>query len=362
MLHVIYGKDSYSMTRELLQSMSPEKEWNKDALIALKPNLVVSKPSESGATTSPEITRGVIEHLKEKGFNNLVIMESSWVGDSTVKAFNVCGYEKLARKYNIDLVDLKRDKAVKKKGKNLTISLCEKVLEIDYLINLPVLKSHCQTRLTCALKNLKGLIPDKEKRRFHGLGLHEPIAELNFLIKTALVIVDAVIGDLTHEEGGNPVEMGRIIGGTDPVLVDSYAAELIGLEIEEIPYISMSNQAGIGKLFNNETVLKEYRLDDYPQVTLKPSPRVKRLAEHIVEVGACSPCYGALIHALSRLEERGTLEKIPGKIFIGRKFKDIESSSLGIGVCTAKFNKSVSGCPPKARDIVKYLEEHLINN
>ncbi|UNC93843.1 DUF362 domain-containing protein [Candidatus Contubernalis alkalaceticus] len=350
------------MVRELLESMSPEKEWNKDALIALKPNLVVSKPSDSGATTSPQVTRGVIEHLIEKGFNNLVIMESSWVGDSTMKAFKVCGYEKLAREYNIDLIDMKKDKAIKKKGKNLTISLCEMVLEIDYLINLPVLKSHCQTRLTCALKNLKGLIPDKEKRRFHDLGLHKPIAELNSLVKTDLIIVDAVIGDLTHEEGGNPVEMGRIIGGTDPVLVDSYSAELIGVEVEEIPYISMSNQMGIGKLFNNDTVVKEYRLDNYPQITLKPSPRVRRLAEHIEEGGACSPCYGALIHALSRLEERGALEKIPVKIFIGRKYKDIESSSLGIGMCTAKFNRNVSGCPPKARDIVKYLEEHFINN
>lgn len=362
MLHVIYGKDPFSMVRELLESMNPEKEWNKNALIALKPNLVVSKPSDSGATTSPEVARGVIEHFKEKGFSNLVIMESSWVMDSTEKAFKVCGYENLAREYNIDLFDLKKDKAVKKKGKNLTISLCVKVLEVDYLINLPVLKSHCQTRLTCALKNLKGLIPDREKRRFHDLGLHEPIAELNSLIKTDLIIVDAVIGDLTHEEGGNPVEMGRIIGGTDPVLIDSYAAELIGLEVEEIPYIFMSKQMGIGNLFNKDTVIKEYRMDNYPEITLKPSPRVKRLAKYIEDGGACSPCYGALIHALSRLEERGSLEKIPGKLFIGRKFRDIESSSLGIGLCTAKFNRSVSGCPPKARDIVKYLKEHFIEN
>lgn len=362
MLHVIYGKDSYSMVRELLESMKPEKEWNKGSLIALKPNLVVSKPSDSGATTSPEVTRGVIEHFKDKGFSNLVIMESSWVGDSTEKAFKVCGYENLAREYNLDLFDLKKDKAVKKKGKSLTLSLCEKALEVDYLINLPVLKSHCQTRLTCALKNLKGLIPDREKRRFHDLGLHEPIAELNFLIKTSLIIVDAVIGDLTHEEGGNPVEMGRIIGGVDPVLIDSYAAELIGLDVEEIRYISMSKQLEIGNLFNKDTEVKEYRLDNYPEITLEPSPRVKRLARYIVEGGACSPCYGALIHALSRLEEKGNLGKIPDKIFIGRKFRDMKSTSPGIGLCTAKFSKNISGCPPKALDIVKYLEEHFVKN
>ena len=38
------------------------------------------------------------------------------------------------------------------------------------MINLPVLKGHCQTLITCALKNNKGLIPNAEKRRFHTLG------------------------------------------------------------------------------------------------------------------------------------------------------------------------------------------------
>ncbi len=359
MLFVTYGKNPYSMVREILEEIKPEKKCNRDSLIALKPNLVLAKPSGSGATTSPELVRGVIEHFKEKGFLNLTIIESSWVGDSTERAFDVCGYKELAREYNIELFDLKKDKGIKKKGDELTLSVCKKALEVDFLINLPVLKAHCQTRLTCALKNLKGLIPDKEKRRFHQLGLHQPIAELNTIIKTDLVIVDAIMGDLSHEEGGNPVEMGRIIGGEDPVLVDSYAAELLGLRAEEVPYILMSEQLGIGSLFDEATAIKEHRLDNYPKVTLKPSSRVKRLAQYIVEGGACSPCYGALIHALSRLEEEGHLEKFSEKIFIGRDYKDKESSSLGVGMCTARFERHISaGCPPKARDIVEYLKDY----
>ncbi len=385
MLHVIYGKDPYSMVREILEEMKPEKECNKDSLIALKPNLVLAKPSDSGATTSPQLARGVIEHFKEKGFFNLNIIESSWVGDSTERAFNVCGYKDLAREYNIELFDLKKDRGIKKKGDKLTLWVCKKALEVDYLINLPVLKAHCQTRLTCALKNIKGLIPDKEKRRFHQLGLHQPIAELNKIIKTHLVIVDAIMGDLSHEEGGNPVEMGRIIGGKDPVLVDSYAAELIGLRGQEVPYIMMSQELGTGSLFDGAVDIREYGLDNYPKVTLKPSSRVERLAKYIEEGGACSPCYGALIHALSRLEEEGQLKNITGKIFIGREYREEKegregkispislsssqsqpqspppssvspSPALGVGLCTAGFERHISGCPPKARDIVEYLK------
>ena len=50
-------------------------------------------------------------------------------------------------------------------GAGMELSVCRCVQDFDYLINVPVLKGHCQTRVTCALKNMKGLIPNKEKRR-----------------------------------------------------------------------------------------------------------------------------------------------------------------------------------------------------
>ena len=46
------------------------------------------------------------------------------------------------------------------------MEICCRALDADFLINLPVLKGHCQTAMTCALKNCKGCIPDREKRRF----------------------------------------------------------------------------------------------------------------------------------------------------------------------------------------------------
>ena len=36
------------------------------------------------------------------------------------------------------------------------MEICEKALDADFLINLPVLKGHCQTVMTCALENCKG--------------------------------------------------------------------------------------------------------------------------------------------------------------------------------------------------------------
>src|SRR5690606_40350398 len=55
----------------------------KDILIGIKPNLVVPKPSHLGATTDPRIVIAIIEYLKTHGYHNIVILESSWVGDDT---------------------------------------------------------------------------------------------------------------------------------------------------------------------------------------------------------------------------------------------------------------------------------------
>lgn len=229
-IYVSYGDNPQKMIFDVLSSIKIEDFINKDALIGIKPNLVVAKPSSSGATTSPELVEGVVRYLKSKGFKNIAVLEGSWVGDRTSKAFEVCGYTKIAKILDIPLIDLQKDTYKACSVEGMELNICDKVLKLDYFINMPVLKGHCQTKITCALKNLKGCIPNKEKRRFHTMGLHKPIAYLNKAIKSDLIIVDGLMGDLNYEEGGNPVKMDRIIVGFDPVLIDSYAANLMGYD------------------------------------------------------------------------------------------------------------------------------------
>ncbi len=354
-LYIMYGDNPRTMIKEALAKTNILEDIpSKDSLIGIKPNLVVAKPAELGATTSPALVEGLIEYLKEKGYHNLVIMEGSWVGDRTSLAFKVCGYEDLSKRYNIPLVDLQRDKYRDYKIEETTISICNKAMDVDYLINMPVLKGHCQTNITCALKNMKGCIPDKEKRRFHTLGLHKPIAYLNKALKQDLIIVDGIIGDLNFEEGGNPVQMNRLILGKDPVLVDSYVSQLLGYDISDIPYIEMSEKLGVGSSSLIDDHIKELN-EDKSLMTIPKTRLVEDLAKHVKEDMACSSCYGSLIHALDRLKDRGSLINIDEKIHIGQGFKGKEAKGIGIGTCTKGFEKNLPGCPPKAKDIVDFL-------
>ncbi|QTL98206.1 DUF362 domain-containing protein [Iocasia frigidifontis] len=353
-LHIKYGNKAKEMVYDLLDKLNIASDIDKrNSLIGIKPNLVLPSPSNKGATTSPDLVEGIIRYLQDNGYNNIVILEGAWVGASTEKAFEVCGYNELSRKYKIPLIDLKKDKYKEIDVEGLSLKVCQKALEIDYLINLPVLKAHCQTHLTCALKNLKGCIPDPEKRRFHRLGLHQPIAFLNKVLESKLVIVDGIIGDLTFEEGGNPVQMDRIIIGQDPVLIDTYCAALIGYSKNDISYIDIANEIGIGSSNLEEAEIIEHNPGYKSDKDFYHSTLVKKLARKVTEDKSCSACYGSLIHALKRLEEKGIKPK--EKIFIGQGFKGLSESGIGIGNCTSGFSKNIKGCPPSAKAIIDYI-------
>ncbi|MFW6278826.1 MAG: DUF362 domain-containing protein [Bacillota bacterium] len=361
---VIYGDRGLEMADRLLHKLNiGEKLSLRNASVGIKPNLVLPKTSEKGATTDPQIVAGIIEYVKSFGPAEIKIMESSWVGASTEQAFNICGYRKLAEKYDVNLVNLKRDNLKTFSVGREKIKVCQQAAEVDILINVPVLKAHCQTKMTCALKNLKGCIPDAEKRRYHREGLHKPIALLNKVLSSDLIVVDGIYGDLTFEEGGNPVKMDRVFAGLDPVLVDSYAAHLLALEPAEIGYLEHAVRLGLG---SNDLAGAEINEINTPVGRSNPGEQISEIAErlsqkYIKNKSACSACYGNLIQALHRLDESGDLGSFSTSICIGQDFRGQKKECPGIGNCTAKFSQNVSGCPPTASEIVDFFQNKILD-
>ena len=175
------GTEYKKMTKELLTASNlAELIGDRYKMVGIKPNLVSPSDPSEGGTTHPEIVAGILEYLKENGFQNMMILEGSWVGDRTADAFEVCGYRSLCENYDVKFYDTQKDKSYVKDCSGLELKICESVKKVDFLINVPVMKGHCQTKITCALKNMKGLIPNTEKRHFHAMGLDcvwvEPIS------------------------------------------------------------------------------------------------------------------------------------------------------------------------------------------
>jgi uncharacterized protein (DUF362 family) len=351
----IYTQDILQGTLELLDATNLKTLVRPGMKVSIKPNLVLAKPPELGATTHSEVVEGVIQYLRDLGISDIKIIESAWIGDDTKRVFKVCGYDAICKKYGIPFYDLKDDKIRKIDTGKYTFEVCSKAVETDFLINIPVLKAHCQTQLTCNLKNLKGCIPDSEKRRFHALGLHSPIAYLNKAIKTHFCVVDGICGDLDFEEGGNPVQRNMLLAGSDPLLLDSYCAELIGYRADEIDYLRIASQIGVGQLYGDTTTVTELNADKKPPCTKADSGMVKRLAAHINDDKACSACYAALIYALHHAN-------VPkAKINIGQGFIG-KPGAIGCGDCTSGHERYVPGCPPTAADVLELLRKVVDNS
>ena len=347
---VNYSNDILKGTMEVLKASNLEELVEPNMKVSIKPNLVLAKEASQGATTHPEVVEGIICTLRGLGVQDMEIIESSWVGGNTKRAYKICGYEELSRRYNVPLFDLKDDELVDVDG----MEICKRALDTDFLINVPVLKAHCQTTLTCCMKNLKGCISDREKRRFHTMGLHRPIAALNKAIKTHFCVIDGICGDLNFEEGGTPVERNMILAGSDPLFLDSFCALLIGYQSDEIGYLNHGERLGIGERFNevrDRHQIVELNTDNKPKRAKAGKSIARQFSKFINEDSACSACYSALVYALYN-SQRTPKEKISvGQGFIGKKGR------LGCGNCTSGFENYIPGCPPKAIDIVGFLED-----
>ena len=357
----IYGSAYEEMTQELLERADlASLIGDRQTRIGIKPNLVCPSPAEFGATTHPQVVGGIIQYLRNHGFANIVIAEGSWVGDRTSDSYEYCGYRELCERLHVPFIDTQKQGSYPVACGDLELRVSDVVRDIDFLINVPVLKGHCQTNMTCSLKNLKGLIPNTEKRRFHRMGLHRPIAYLQTAIHQDFIVTDHICGDPDFEEGGHPLVRNCVMASLDPVLTDSYACRLLGVDVCSVPYVLLAEKLGIGS-----ADLTRARIIDVnggrAEQALPAEKKHLAVSYAVDEVDSCSACYASLVPALDRLEEEGLLEKLRTKIAIGQGHQG-EKGELGIGKCTKDFAFCVMGCPPDEekiyREIRRYIEEH----
>jgi uncharacterized protein (DUF362 family) len=127
-------------------------------------------------------------------------------------------------------------------------SVHELILEADVFINLPVLKDHSGAGMTCAMKNLMGIVWDRSE--FHAKGLEQCIADSCIYRKPSLNLVDAdrimLTGGPRGHSGSKYSEQRMLIASTDIVAIDAVSAKALGQAPEDFGYIAMGEARGLG--------------------------------------------------------------------------------------------------------------------
>jgi uncharacterized protein (DUF362 family) len=330
-------------------------------LVLINPSWVAPPVErEAGCITIPEIPRAIADIVKTFGARP-VIAESSAVGVDTEKVIQASGYREL-REMGYEVVNLKNTPHVDipiPNGKVFTsLPFWELVQQADVIISVPKLKTHDQTEMTCAIKNLKGLLTDSGKKANHQEGLFEAVIDLMSAVKPQLAVVDAII----CQEGvgpvfGRPVEMNLILAGKDLVAVDSTCARLIGYEPGETLLTVNAAARGLG-VMDPEKI----------EVVGEPLDRIKRrflrsIEDNPVEgvegfqliqgEATCTGCRNTVMSALIDMRNADQLMYLPGVTVItgGAPLPDgvPKESIVTVGKCTPKENQTerhVKGCPP----------------
>lgn len=225
--------------------------------IAIKPNLCNYWTSSSGETTDPKVVEAIIDVCRMSASpDRIYVVESDATVMNTKHSFRMLGYEELAKRKNVKLINLCEDTLLPARITATTsafhqIKIPETLTKVDLFISVPKLKLHSLTGLTCALKNQFGCIPIKRKITFHK-NLNKVIALINRSITPDLILVDGIIS-----KGKTPKKLNLIMAGYDPVAVDFIAAKIAGLNPKRIKHITESKNLGVGST-NVECVGEEW--------------------------------------------------------------------------------------------------------
>jgi uncharacterized protein (DUF362 family) len=243
-----YQKPTESLRKavELIDALS---SLNTSDKVIIKPNALLWDYDHYvppfGVFTTTRMVEDMVIILKDFGVTDIAIGEGSvQIYESSPKSIEVMknlGYDEISKRYNVNLIDFNDSKTEKiKLSDDLTISVAAEVLSCDFLIDIPAMKTHSQTKVSLGFKNLKGCLKTSSKRL-----CHHPELELDQCVS---LIVEKIKPDLTVIDGiyileKGPIHTGKayrgdlIIASNDILAADVVGTELMGIPAKEIGHL-----------------------------------------------------------------------------------------------------------------------------
>ncbi len=242
------------MLDKALQAMGGIQNFvKKGQTVVVKPNIGWDVTPERAANTNPLLIKRIVEHCMTAGAKEVYIFDNTC--DKWSSCYKNSGIERAAKDAGAKVAPGHSESYYQQvsvpKGNNLKdAKVHELILSSDVFINVPVLKSHGSAKLTIAMKNLMGIVWDR--RFWHRNALNQCIADFATYRKPDLNIVDAY--NVMTKNGPRGVSkadvlnMKYLIVSDDMVAADAAAAKIFGMEPEEVKYIQMASEMGVGQM------------------------------------------------------------------------------------------------------------------
>jgi uncharacterized protein (DUF362 family) len=116
------------------------------------------------------------------------------------------------------------------------------VVQADFLVSMPKVKTHHWSGLTLSMKDMFGVVPGSRygwpKNILHWSGIQQSILDICSTVPVHFVIADAIMAmEGNGPLNGMPRPLGSIVLADDPVAADATCARLMGLEPGHVVHI-----------------------------------------------------------------------------------------------------------------------------
>lgn len=388
--------DPYESVRKALELCDGLTGLDKNDQILIKPNLVswdFDLPFPPyGVVATSAVMSALVSILYEEGFRRLTIGEGPLMIPKTIgrAMFTVLGYNRLQEKYGVRLVDFNEEKFDTVSFDGLKLSLARSVLEADKIINLPVLKTHNQCRVSLGIKNLKGCLDRKSKIACHGreFDLDHTFPRIPEKLPVALTLIDGVFA-LARGPGhiGEAIRKNLLLASKNILACDIAGAELMGFtagEVEHLAYFAGLTGAdtSLSALEIRGESLEKHRFSlehDWDWTAEDTGPvafqkaGITGLAVRKYDSSLCTGCskmYNPMLILLMSAFKGAPFPRM--EVITGKRQKASPGFdyTLLFGKCVCSLNKdnpdirqaiAINSCPPDKDDFIAALREVGIN-
>ena len=191
--------------------------------VVVKPNLLMPAPPERAITTHPAVIEALLMVLRD-WVKEVVVAESPGFG-SLKRVLEVSGVAEVVERMRVSWVEL--GEGVEVKGSFFGTFEISPLLLDSVVVNVPKLKTHSMTLLTCCVKNMYGAVPGRRKLLYHFTAGRDRerfaalLLDVYRAVSPILNVVDGIVGmEGNGPSSGKPKRAEVLALGENGVLVD----------------------------------------------------------------------------------------------------------------------------------------------
>lgn len=396
---IVKYEKPFDSVRKAVELAGGLPEIGASAKVVIKPNIVMWNKfvpfPKWGVITTTRVIEDMVVLLKEKGVEDITIIEGIVVADPRDKetathAFETLGYSELNKKYGVKAVNVFEHPFRKTPiDEELTLNFSEFVLDADFVVNIPVLKTHTQTVTSMGIKNLKGLIDIPSRKKCHSpdpvKNLHYMVSKLSDPMPPMFTIVDGIY---TNERGpglgGRAHRKDILIASSDVLSADMVSCNVLGHPVTSVPHLEFAAQSQNRPMDLSDIEVKGLSVEDvaspheydFPYATDEDGTQLPEPMKKFGMTGLsyrkydltmctyCSPTNGLIIGALVSAYKGKPFDDV--EILTGKSMKPTpgKKKTILVGKCMVKAHKNnpdinemipINGCPAKVDNIKEAL-------